>query len=501
MEKHYVLSIDLGSSSCKTVILDQVGTVVAKASQEYPASFRENDGVDQNADHWWGSVVATIKQTVAQGDWNPSDIVAIGIDSQSSVMLPLDRDGVPLHPAITCSDKRAKAQRQFIEDAIGQETLTKINGNWNDMSNVAPKMMWFRDTYPDLYQKTDKIVSGAGFLVYRLTGVYSHNVSEGGLTQLFDIETGQWSKELIQGCGLDSDKLPPIYGCSDVVGTTTPQVSSLLGIPSGIPVIAGAMDVCACALGCGILETNDAFITGGTVTALGICSDFPLKNHALHVYHHIIPNLWCNVAGVDFGGGSFRWFRDKFLSHVPQSQAYAEMNRLALVSAPGADGLLFLASLTGQRCPQWDANMRGTFFGINPNHGLSSFLRAVMEGNAYGVRRIMDIMIENGGMLRQCTIAGGISQSDLWMEIFATILGKPLYRAYCGEDTALGNLVSASYGIGLIDDYRIDLPCRAMELCPPQPNDAHTYEKMYRTHCQLEQALKEPFAALAQTQR
>lgn len=498
MEQHYVLSIDLGSSSCKTVIINQEGTVIAKASQEYPAHFGANDAVDQDSNHWWESAVATIRQTVAQGDWNPSNIVAIGIDSQSSVMLPLDKDGNALHAAITCSDKRAKSQAAFINEAIGQDTLTQINGNWNDMSNVAPKMMWFRDTYPDLYRKTDKVVSGAGFLVYRLTGEHAHNVSEGGLTQLFDIEKGTWSESLIHGCGLDRDKLPQIYGCSEVVGKTTPAISRLLGIPAGIPVIAGAMDVCACALGCGIVETNDAFITGGTVTALGVCSDAPLKDHSLHVYHHIIPNLWCNVAGVDFGGGSFRWYRDRFLSHLPQAQAYDEMNRLAVQSTAGADGLLFLATLTGQRCPQWDANMRGAFFGITPNHGQPSFLRAVMEGNAYGIRRIMQIIEENGGDISKCIIAGGISRSDIWMEIFATLLGKPLYRAYYGEDTALGNLISASYGVGLIDNYRIQLPCRVMEPCTPNPADLPTYQKMYQVHSQLESALKEPFAALAQ---
>lgn len=494
MEKCSFLSIDVGSSSCKTVLMDAKGYVLGRASVEYPSQYGQNDAVQQDSEDWWNAVIETVRQIFRNSALSTEQIAAIAIDTQSSVMLPLDRAGEPLHPAITCSDKRAKAQVAWIREAIGQETLSAINGNHNDASNIAPKMMWFRDTYPELYAKTWKFVNASGYLVHRLTGVFSWNISEGGMTQIFDIEKGDWSEELVLGCGLDRSKLPTIYECSEIVGHTTTQAASLLEVPAGIPVLAGAMDVCACALGCGITAPKNAFITGGTVTALGSCSDKPIKDDTLHVYHHIIPNLWCNVAGVDFGGGSFRWYRDKFFSHVPKERVYDEMNVLARQARAGSDGLLFLPSLTGQRCPQWDANMRGVFFGITPRHGQPEFLRAVMEGNAYGVRHILDILEKNDAPVEKCVIAGGVSKSDLWVQIFASVLEKSLYRVRCLEDAALGNMISAANAVGLFSDFQVNLPSREWEPCQARQEDI----LVYRTMCGIYNEMEKSFQPLFQ---
>jgi len=497
MHNSLFFSIDIGTSSCKTVLMDETGAALGSASREYDTCFEDGDAVSQNAADWWESVCETIRVlTKILPEGAARRIAGIGIDGQSSVMLPVDRDGAPLFQALIWTDHRSRKQAERIDREIGQETLTAINGNKNDASNVAPKIMWFRDTYPGLYKRTYRILSSVGYIVYRLTGKFTHNLSEGGLTQLFDIGRGEWSDELIGGCGLRRDLFPELSPCYAVVGGISAEASAELGLPSGIPVIAGAMDVCACALGTGAVSVNDAFITGGTVTAVGVCTDRPIRNRSLHVYHHIMPGVWCNVAAVDFGGGSFRWFRDRFMAGYTGTNAYDEMNRLAAQSAPGAGGLLFLPSLVGQRCPQWDTEMRGAFVGITARSGKEDFLRAVMEGNAYGVREIVELQEREGARLEKILIAGGISRSDLWLQIFADVLRRRILRVRCREDTAFGNLIAAGYGVGLFDSFEVPLTGREFEPIPGSDAVPPAYERMYACYQGLYPALKDTFHTL-----
>lgn len=498
MEHPCFISIDIGTSSCKSVLMDETGALLGSASREYPTFYGESGAVSQNADDWWDGVVATVRELAARAPDCRGRIAAIGIDGQSSVMLPLDREGNVLYPAMIWMDHRAQAQKRRIDENVGQETLSELNGNRNDASNVAPKIMWFRDHCPELYQRTDRIVSSVGFIVYRLTGVFSHNLSEGGLTQLLDIRTGAWSDPLIGGCGLDSALLPELYRCCDIVGTVRADAAGLLGIPSGIPVTAGAMDVCACALGTGAVSKGDAFITGGTVTALGVCTDRPVRNGSLHVYHHAVPGLWCSVAGVDFGGGSFRWFRDRFMAECPGADAYAEMDRLAAQSPPGAGNLLFLPALVGQRCPQWDSNMRGAFVGITPAHGKPAFLRAIMEGNAFGVREIMELQEAEGAGLNKILIAGGIAKSDLWLQIFADVLRRRALRVRSRQDTAYGNMICAAVAVGLFSSFEVTLPGRNFEPIRASAETRAVYDRLYGIYRQLYPALREQFAQLSE---
>lgn len=491
--KDYFISIDIGTSSCKTVLLDESGRVVATASSEYPTFFAPDGSSRQDARQWWHSAQSGLAEIASACPEAKNRVAAIGIDAQSSVMLALDGCGEPLFPAMIWNDSCAQAQKRRIDECVGQDMISRINGNHNDATNVAPKIMWFRDNHPELYRRTDRIVSAVGYIVYKLTGRYSLSISEAGLTQLTDIERGVWSDELISACGIDRKKLPEIVGCEQIVGTLKPDVAASVGLAAGIPVVAGAMDACACALGTGVTHRGDAFVTGGTVTALGVCADRPIRNGVLHIYHHVVPGLWASVGGVDFGGGSFRWCRDRFFKDEPEP--YARMNALAAQAAPGCGGLLFLPSLVGQRCPQWDDAMRGAFVGITPNHGAGEFVRAIMEGNAYGVREIMELQAREGAQLSRVMIAGGIARSDLWMRIFATVLGKPVRRVHSLQDTAYGNMICAGVGIGMFPNFDVELSGRRFE--PIEPLDgARAYERYYETFLKIYPALKGIFAEL-----
>lgn len=500
MEPQYVLSIDIGTSSCKTFIFDIFGNVVCKASKEHKTNFEQAGAVDQDPEEWWNGVVQTVNEVLEISNISKNHIAVIGIDTQSSVMIPISREGKKLHNAIIWTDRRSTNEKSWIDRNVGQDQLTRINGNQNDESNLAPKILWFKNQYRSLYKDTYKILNAAGYIVYRLTGKYSCNISEGGMSQIFDIESGKWSKELVDACEIDMEKLPEIYQCSDVVGSVTKAVADQLGLYEGLPVVAGSMDVVACALGCGIIEEGDAFITGGTVTALGVCTDKPVRNISLHVYHHIIPNKWCNVAGIDYGGGNFRWFRDKFMQHYDIKSVYAKMDEMAERVPAGSDKLLFLPSLVGQRCPQWDGDMKGVFFGITPNHGIEHFIRALMEGNAFAAREIVELLEKEGAMVKKLVIAGGIAKSNIWMSIFEDVIGKPLFLAKVDEATALGNMINAAYGVGLVKTYKQEVKHYELEQISFSQSNHDKYNKLYPIYKELYPSLKEQFKKISELQ-
>lgn len=497
MKNSYVLSIDIGTSSCKVVLFNTQAEIVQIATKEYKTYYLENNAVEQNPDEWWESVVYCIKDILQKANVGLADISVIGVDSQSSSMIPISKLGEVLYPAMIWTDKRAVAEKEWVDSHIGQDKISSITGNHNDESNVALKVMWLKNNYPEVYSKTDMVLNAAGYIVYRLTGKFTTNISEGGLTQMFDVRAGEWSDELIDMYGLDKNKLPNIYNCYDVVGGITVEASELLNIAAGTKVVAGAMDAVACGLGCGVVNNGDSFITGGTVTAMGICSYSPNINDAVHVYHHIVPGTWCNVAGVDFGGGSFRWFRDQFMQESLEGTAYDDMNKLAQKVPLGAEKLMYMPTLVGQRCPQWDGNMRGLFFGISPSHTKGHFIRALMEGNAYAVKEICELNKEQGIVSKEITIAGGIAQSELWMNIISDCLGLPLYKAKCEEATALGNMLNAAYGVGIISSFsQVKDIIEKRRVAYSEDNNV-LYDKMYKVYKNLYPALKSHFRDLA----
>jgi len=500
VKKQYIISIDIGTSSCKTALFDIQGNILSIASCEHKTFFGKDGAVDQNPAKWWEGSIRTIRSVIDKAGILTDQVAVIGVDSHSSSVIPVSQMGKVLHPAMIWTDRRAGKEREWIDQMVGQELLIEINGNQNDESNAAPKILWIKNHYPSIYQDTYKFLNAAGYLVFQLTGLFSCNISEGGLTQLFDVQKGIWSEELVRACGLDMEKLPQIYPCHCVVGGITKEAAALTGLVPGTPVVAGSIDSVACGLGCGITRKGDAFITGGTVTALGVCSDKPVKNGAVHVYHHIVPGTWCNMAGVDYGGGNFRWFRDEFMSDCNPAAVYQEMDGMAESIAAGAEKLMFLPTSVGQRCPQWDGNMKGVFLGISPNHGRAHFIRSVMEGNAFAVRELTELMEEVGAKADRIMIAGGIARSDIWMKIFSDILGTPLFQARDKEAAVMGNMLTAAYGVGIIDDFdKIKEYGEFYQVSFRQENH-EKYNQLYSVYQELYPALKTIFAKLADIQ-
>lgn len=494
----FLLGIDVGTSSCKTILFSPSGNIISSASCEYPTIIKEEGWAEQEPGTWWISVKTCIKEVIMNSKIHPSDIASIGIDCQGSAVVPVDSDGNTIGNALIWMDRRSEQQCRWMEENIGQDLLTRINGNRDDPSNYGPKLLWFKQNEPWIYKNTYKFLSVSGFLVYRLTRAVTFSITEGGLSQIFDIKQGIWSDELIKLCGLDKEKLPEIYNSFDIAGRITREVSNETGLCEGTPVIAGAMDAVACALGCGVVSNCDAFITGGTVTCVGICSDRPLYNANLHTYHHIIPGNWINAAGVDYGGGSFRWYRDNlFNPDNREDLSYNTLDIEAMEAEVGSNKLIFVPYMVGQRTPLWDSNTRGMFFGISPSHTRKHFTRAIMEGNAYGVNYILKLFEEMGICAANVKLSGGCAKGPVWRKIFADILAQKINIPVISEVTAFGIALTAGVGAGVYKDFSEALKIIKYEDVDFDNRNVNIYRKLYKVYSGLYPLLKDKYAELA----
>jgi xylulokinase len=489
----YILSVDLGTTSCKTVLLDTDFNVAATARTEYGTDYPHPGWAEQPASQWWHALRENSRSVIEKSSIDPAEIIAVGIDAFSTTVLPVDKAGNPLRPGLIWMDRRAAKQAQWIARNLNDE-LWEINGNVSDAGNPAPKIMWIKENEPEVYEKTHMFLHANGYLVYRLTGEYSMDVSEAGLSQFCNTRTGEYSDVLLDGCGIDRAKLPPIFNCIDVVGKVTAEAAKETGLAVGTPVIAGAMDNVAAGLGAGVCKGGEVFISGGTVTTNNVCLSEPRYNRNLHVYPHIVPGTWITSGGVDFGGAGIKWFNEKIL----ESEGYAGLDKLIDSSTAAKSSVIFLPYMVGQRCPIWNDHTSGVIMGLKPTTTRQDFVRALIEGTTYGSRHVLSIVEEEGVEIVAVKMTGGSSNSAVWVQIFSDVLGKPIEIPGTVDLPPLGIAIAAAYGVGAISSFEEafeKIPTRAA-FAPCMENHEY-YSEMYKVFRSLYENIKGEYDALA----
>ena len=488
----YILSVDLGTTSCKTVLFDTDFNVVATAKTAYDTSYPHPGWAEQPASQWWNALKDDTNKMIAESTIDPVNIIAVGIDAFSTTVLPVDKDGDPLRPGLIWMDRRATKQAAWVAENLKDETW-EINGNISDAGNPGPKIMWIKENEPEIYEKTHMFLHANGYLVYKLTGEYSMDMSEAGLSQICNTRTGEYSDVLLEGCGIDRAKLPPIFNCTDVVGRVTAAAAAETGLKEGTPVIAGAMDNVAAGLGTGVSKGVEVFISGGTVTTNNVCLSEPKYNKNLHVYPHIVPGTWLTSGGVDFGGAGLKWFKENVL----EEESFAEIDKLGDTSVCAKSSVIFLPYMVGQRCPIWNDNTSGVLMGLKPTTTRQDMIRAFMEGTTYGSRHVLSIAEEEGVDIRTVKITGGSANSATWVQIFCDVIGKPINIPGAVDLPPLGVAIAAAYGVGAIktiEEGIAKIPTRA-SFEPNMENHAY-YSEMYKVFRSLYENIKGEYDAL-----
>jgi xylulokinase len=482
-----LLGLDLGTSSVKTVMFDLDGRVLACAQRDYPTARPHPGWAEQEPATWWEASAATIREVLSACALQPR---AVGITSQSSAVVAVDERGRVLRPAPLWLDRRAGAECDLVRETLDEEEIIRLSGNRVDPSYILPKLLWLRRHEPDVFAAARWFLHANGYLVYRLTGVPTTDLTEGGMSLLYDMATSDWSPEILEKFGLPGEKLPPLTPPAQVVGTVTPEAAAATGLAAGLPVVAGCMDLLAAATGAGVVAEGQSFLVIGTATVLASVLPAPQPYADLQMHNHALPGRWVHAANVDYGGAALHWLRG-VLRESGAEVGYEEMAALAQATMDAPSDLLFLPYMVGQRSPLSDDDCRGVFFGLQPEHTAGHLIRAVIEGNALALGRLQALQEEvHQRPLEEIHISGGQSALPLVNQIVADVTGRPVLVMDAPEVTCHGAALLAGLGAGLYaSPAALTAPIRVQQTYDPRP-------EQYVRYLPLRDLLAEVYSAL-----
>lgn len=504
----YIIGIDLGTSGTKTVLFDRAGAVIASASEEYPLYQPQNGWAEQDPEDWWHAAAATCRAVMEKSGVDPKDVKGLGVSGQMHGLVMLDKEGRVLRRSIIWCDQRSGRQCETITERVGAERLIAITANPALTGFTASKLLWVRENEPEVYARCAHILLPKDYVRYMLTGDFATEVSDASGMQFLDVPRRQWSQEVLNKLDIDPALLAKVYESPEVTGVVHSQAAELTGLRPGTPVVGGAGDNAAAAVGTGVVRDGKAFTTLGTSGVVFAHTDKLAidPKGRVHTFCCAVPGAW-HVMGVTQGAGlSLKWFRDNFcFSEIISAQGlcidpYVLLDKQAEQSPVGCNKLLYLPYLMGERTPHLDPDCRGVFFGLSAMHLRSDLLRAVMEGVVYSQRDSLEVLREMGVDPRQMLACGGGGTSPLWRQMLADVYNRPVQTVQSKEGPALGAAILAGVGAGLYPS--VQEACDSMiRLNPPQEpirENVSQYEKIYQVYRGLYPALKDNFKQLAE---
>ena len=503
----YLIGIDIGTSGTKTALFDETGRRIAAHVAEYPLYQPQNGYAEQEPEDWWNAVVVGIRAVLSQSNIAASAIGGIGLSGQMHGLVMLGKNGNVLRRSIIWCDQRTAAECDEITRLVGAERLMKITLSPALTGFTASKILWVRNHEPDVYEQCRTILLPKDYIRYRLTGEIATEVSDASGMQLLDIAARDWSDEVLQRLDIDKSLLGKVYESPDVTGRITHQAADQTGLCIGTPVVGGAGDNAAAAVGTGVVRDGTAFTTIGTSGVV-----FAHTSHLstdpkgrIHTFCSAVPGAW-HVMGVTQAAGlSLKWFRDNFCDAEKQVSAqmgvdpYMLMDKEAAQVPIGANRLLYLPYLMGERTPHLDPNARGAFIGLSAIHTRRDMLRAVMEGVTYSLRDSLTIFEEQHMHIDSMMACGGGGSSPLWRQMLADVFDCSVKTAVSAEGGALGAALLAGVGTGVYASVpeACDAVIRVNSEQGPIAENAALYQQYYALYTHLYQSLKADYATLA----
>lgn len=507
MKMAYVIGVDLGTSGTKTVLFDELGKVVASHTIEYPMYQPQNGYAEQEPADWREAAFATIRACLDKSGVRAEDVKGIGLSGQMHGLVMLGAEGEVLRRSIIWCDQRTAAECEEITQRVGAERLIEITANPALTGFTASKILWVRNHEPEIYAKCRHILLPKDYVRYCLTGEFATEVSDASGMQLLDIPSRQWSDEVLEKLDIDKSLLAKVYESPEVTGTLTADAAAKCGLKAGTIVVGGAGDNAAAAVGTGVVRDGRAFTTIGTSgVVFAHTSEITIDPKGrVHTFCCAVPSAW-HVMGVTQGAGlSLKWFRDQFCdtekatARLMGVDEYYLMDKAALASPIGANKLLYLPYLMGERTPHLDPDARGVFFGLSGMHTKRDMLRAVMEGVTYSLRDCVEVCREMGVNVSDMMACGGGGTSPVWRQMLADLYNCPVKTVDSKEGPALGVAILAMVGAGIYGSVpeACDAIIRTANVQEPVAENVPAYEKFYQMYRTIYPALKDRFAALA----
>jgi xylulokinase len=500
-----VLAIDLGTSSVKVVVVDQNARILSRGSAAYPTSHPMPTWAEQNPEEWWRAVVKATRIAIDQCSVR---IVGIGLTGQMHGTVMLDRDGASLRNAIIWSDSRSAASVESITKSIGKDRLPAIIGSPLATGFQAATVHWLRQHQPDLVDRTATVLLPKDYLRWLLTRTFATDPSDASGTGLLDIQQRQWSDEMLAAVKISPQMLPSVQPSHEPAGKLHPDAATKLGLPSGIPITAGAGDAPAAALAAGIGPPDTMMLTISTGAQVILPSSTFTIDPSARSQTWISATIpapdtapWYRMGATLTCGLALRWLRDNLYRNAETTSLDALTVEASNVP-PGARGLLFVPYLDGERTPHMDPAARGMLIGLTSRHEQSDVTRAVMEGAIMATLDAYDVIAPASSPPRRLVLAGGGAQNELWRRITADIFGIEVLPLTGADTSALGAayLALAMTGLATATDIAHRLPSYG-HLVTPDANAHEIYQRLIPVFRRAYRAHRQDFPILASIDR
>jgi len=453
----YILAFDLGTTALKCAVHGLNGEVIAKASEEYQLITQSADAVEMDVETYWQAFKSAVARVLKESQVDGEQIQALGVSAQGETLILVDRTGRPLRRAIVWLDNRAGQEADELGDALGHRHAFEITGQVKLVPTwPASKILWLRKHEPEVFDQVGKFLLIEDYFLHRLTGEY---VCEGSLvtsTCYWNFRTRQWWPEMLGELHISEDQLPRYRESGEIVGKLRPEIAKELGLSPDTIACTGALDQACGAIGVGNIKPG--IFSENTGAALAICATVHQPtldpNDQMPCHYHGIPGLYM-LHTFTSGGIVMRWFRDEFagpemrVSRTSGLDAYELMGMEAARVEPGCEGLVMLPHLQGAMAPEANPKASGVFYGFTLRHGRGHFMRAIMEGVGFIVRRNIEVIEGLGVSVDEVRALGGGARSRIWKQMEADIVGRPVLTTTNEEAATLGAAILAGKAVGL----------------------------------------------------
>jgi xylulokinase len=477
------LGLDIGTTSTVGILIDGEGHTLGVASRSATLQSSQANWAEEEPGEWWQNVGHIVHELMSGTGAKAGALAGIGITGMLPAVILLDEKGKPIRRSIQQNDARALDELKRFRSGMAEDRFVELTGTGYSQQLVGPKLMWLRKHEPDNFKSTRHVVGASDYMTSRLTSTIQveHNWAlESGFV---NIATGSYDERLLELAGIEASLLPPIRQSHEKVGGVTKEAASHLGIRPGVPVVAGCADHVASAFVCGASLNGDLVIKFGGSADILLSSDKPVKDRRLYIDHHIVPDLFFSNGCMAAGGNLLNWVVDNLAASEGRAWEAAGkgphqwLDRLA---ARSDTELLFLPYVLGEKTPLMDPYAKGTLVGLGLHHGIGDIWRAVLEGIVFGMRHHVEVFTERGLAVSRVFAADGGAKSDLWLEIAADVLERPVRRIAQHPGSCLGAAFLAAKAMGAIHDWsRIADYVEEERIFEPRPERSRRYLEKY----------------------
>lgn len=443
-----ILGIDVGTSSIKAMLMDTEKGVMAIKAREYEVDIPQKGYAEQNPQLWWSSLVEILSALKEKHKNIYEAIAAVGYSGQMHGLVLVGENGNPVRPAIIWLDQRTEKQLEYIESVITEDEMGKVFCNRVSSGFAFPSLLWVKEREPEIFAKVKSILCPKDYLRLKMTGEIGAEVVDASSTGIFSTAKRDWAWEIIDKFGLPKEIFPCVFESGDIAGKVSGSCAKETGLPVGIPVIFGTGDQPAQSIGNGVISDGKIISNIGTGGQISAFIPSPIYDAHLrtNTFCHAIRDSYTIFGAALCSGMSLNWVKNKVL-HIDD---YETVNEMAASVQPGAENLIYLPYLSGERTPHMNPNAKGVFFGMTLRHEQGHFLRAVMEGVTYSLKDSLEIIKELGVDAPEIIASGGGSASDQWLQIQADIFEKPVTASRVKEQACMGSCILAANAIGAL---------------------------------------------------